>query len=63
VGAQGQTSVRELVVLPVRAPADAATLELRVAWEVAVGGGGSPLLVYVDAVTGEQISVVNAAES
>ena len=62
VGAQGQTSVRELVVLPVRSKTDAGTLELRVAWEVAVGGG-APLLVYVDAVTGEQISVVRAAES
>ena len=60
VGAQGQTSVRELVVLPVRSKADAETLELRVAWEVAVGGG-APLLAYVDAITGEQVAVVLAA--
>ncbi|HEX7177639.1 MAG TPA: hypothetical protein VF240_20440 [Pyrinomonadaceae bacterium] len=61
VGAQGQTSVRELVVLPVRSKTDAGTLELRVAWEVAVGGG-APLLVYVDAITGEQVAVVQATE-
>lgn len=62
VGAQGQTSLRELVVLPVRSKADAGVLELRVAWEVAVGGG-SPLLVYVDAVTGEQLAVLPGDES
>lgn len=62
VGAQGQTSVRELVVLPVRSKTDAGMLELRVAWEIAVGGG-APLLVYVDAVTGEQVAVLRSAES
>jgi hypothetical protein len=62
VGAQGQTSVRELVVLPVRSKTDDATLELRIAWEVAVGGG-APLLAYVDAVTGEQVAVLPSAES
>ena len=62
VGAQGQASVRELVVLPVRSKADAGTLELRVAWEVAVGGG-APLLVYVDAITGEQVAVLPSDES
>jgi hypothetical protein len=62
VGAQGQTSVRELVVLPALSKTDAGTLELRIAWEVAVGGG-APLLAYVDAVTGEQVAVLSAPES
>ncbi|HEX8337731.1 MAG TPA: hypothetical protein VF621_13435 [Pyrinomonadaceae bacterium] len=48
------TAARQLVVFPVRRDAaDAAALELHVAWEVAAGGADSPLLVYVDANTGE----------
>jgi len=48
------TNARQLVVFPVRRDAaDPATLELHVAWEVAVGGAQSPLLVYVDAATGD----------
>ena len=46
-------AARTLVVFPVRR--DPATLELHVAWEVSVGGPEAPLLVYVDAVTGEQL--------
>ncbi len=45
---------RRLVVFPVRRDANPATLELHVAWEVAVGGGAqTPLLVYLDAATGD----------
>lgn len=48
-------AARTLVVFPVRRDTDPPTLELHLAWEVAVGGPDSPLLVYVDAVTGEQL--------
>jgi hypothetical protein len=56
VAAQGETSVRELVVYPLPSKADPLVLQLHVAWEVAVGGG-TPLYVYVDAVSGEVIAV------
>ena len=47
-------AARELVVYPVRRDAaDPSTLELHVAWEVAAGGSQAPLLVYVDAATGD----------
>jgi hypothetical protein len=49
-------AARELVIFPSRASGDADTLELHLAWEVAVGGPEAPLLVYVDAVTGEPIA-------
>lgn len=53
-------NARQLVVYPVLGASDPSTLELRVAWEVAAGGGpASALYVYVDAVTGE---VLGAAE-
>lgn len=56
--AQSETvTARELVVFPVRR-ADAATLELHVAWEVGVGGTDAPLLVYLDALTGEQLAAI-----
>ena len=48
---------RELVVFPLSRPNDAATLELHLAWEVAVGGPEAPILIYLDAVTGEQLAV------
>jgi hypothetical protein len=48
-------TARQLVVFPIRRDADPATLELHVAWEVAVGGPEAPLLVYVDAVTGDTL--------
>jgi hypothetical protein len=44
---------RQLVVFPIRRDADPATLELHIAWEVAVGSADAPLLVYVDAATGD----------
>ncbi len=46
-------AARQLVVFPVRRDAEAPALELHVAWEVAAGGGEAPLLVYVDAATGD----------
>jgi hypothetical protein len=58
-------AVRQLVVFPV--PRDAAsppTLELHVAWEVAAGGAGDPLFVYVDAATGDVLGAeVRPAEA
>lgn len=47
---------RELVVYPVRPANDQSALELRVAWEMAVGKGATPYLVYLDAVRGEIIA-------
>ncbi|MDT5156357.1 MAG: hypothetical protein QOH51_714 [Acidobacteriota bacterium] len=44
---------RQLVVFPIRRDADPATLELHIAWEVSVGSTDAPLLVYVDAATGD----------
>ena len=55
--APGDTVVpRELVIYPVRPTADAAALELRVAWELAVGQRTTPYLVYLDAIRGEIIA-------
>jgi hypothetical protein len=47
------SAAQQLVVYPLRRDAEPATLELHVAWEVAAGGADSPLLVYVDAATGD----------
>ena len=48
------TAARQLVVYPLRRDAaDADALELHVAWEVAADNTDAPLLVYVDAATGE----------
>ncbi|MCA1564507.1 MAG: hypothetical protein LC803_02400 [Acidobacteria bacterium] len=52
---------RELVVYPIRLPNDAGALELRVAWELAVGAGATPYLVYLDAVRGEIIAAQTQA--
>ncbi|HYP01434.1 MAG TPA: hypothetical protein VER76_14690, partial [Pyrinomonadaceae bacterium] len=53
---------RELVVYPVRPAGDAAgALELRVAWEMAVGKGEAPFLVYLDALKGEIIAAQTQA--
>lgn len=47
-------AARQLVVFPLRRDAaDPAALELHVAWEVAADNTDAPLLVYVDAATGE----------
>ncbi|HYY42389.1 MAG TPA: hypothetical protein VE775_06610 [Pyrinomonadaceae bacterium] len=56
VGPNEQVKARELVVYPSRRAGDAAALELHLAWELAVTrGAGEPLLVYVDALTGDII--------
>jgi hypothetical protein len=47
---------RALVIFPVRREGDAPALELHYAWELAVAGPGPPLLVYIDAVNGEQLA-------
>jgi len=47
-------AARTLVIFPIRR--DPATLELHVAWEVSVGGPEAPLLVYVDAATGDVLA-------
>jgi hypothetical protein len=49
-------NARELVVFPLRRSNDAATLELHLAWEIAVGGPEAQRFVYLDAVTGEQLA-------
>ena len=46
---------RALVLYPVRREGDPQTLELHIAWEIAAGSAASPLFVYVDAATGQQI--------
>ena len=52
---------RELVIYPVRPASDAGALELRVAWELAVGAGATPYLVYLDAIRGEIIGAQTQA--
>lgn len=46
-------AARQLVVFPLPRDAAPETLELHVAWEVSAGDPQSPLLVYVDAATGD----------
>ncbi|HEX6624543.1 MAG TPA: hypothetical protein VF064_12590, partial [Pyrinomonadaceae bacterium] len=48
--------VRELVVFPQRRAGADTQLELRLAWELSIEGQGAPLVAYVDAVTGEQLT-------
>lgn len=52
---------RELVVYPVRPANDPSALELHVAWELAVGKGSTPYLVYLDALRGEIIAATTQA--
>jgi hypothetical protein len=52
---------RELVVYPVRPANDQSALELHVAWEMTVGKGATPYLVYLDAVRGEIIAATTQA--
>jgi len=47
---------RELVVYPVQSANDAGALELHVAWEMTVGKGATPYLVYLDALKGDIIA-------
>jgi len=52
---------RELVVYPVPRANDPNTLELHIAWELALGGASQPLLAYVDAVTGDILAAAATA--
>jgi hypothetical protein len=52
---------RELVVYPVRPANDPSALELHVAWELTVGKGSTPYLVYLDALRGEIIAATTQA--
>jgi len=54
---------RALVLFPVRREGNPQTLELHIAWEVAVGGPASPLFVYVDAATGQQIGTSQSSST
>jgi hypothetical protein len=47
------TAARQLVVFPLRRDTADPSLELHVAWEVTAGSTDAPLLVYVDAATGD----------
>ncbi|MGH9943058.1 MAG: hypothetical protein ACRD9R_11955 [Pyrinomonadaceae bacterium] len=58
--AAGPVNVRELVIYPLRMATDLNTLELHIAWEIEVGEPAR-LRVYLDAVTGEVVSVETAA--
>ena len=61
VAASDQVTVREMVIYPVRPATDPSTLELHLAWEVAIERPGGPLVVYLDAVRGEQIAATTLA--
>ncbi|HJR05729.1 MAG TPA: hypothetical protein VJ842_00425 [Pyrinomonadaceae bacterium] len=54
-------TARELVVYPVRPANDSGALELRVAWEMAVGKGEAPFIVYLDALKGDIIAAQTQA--
>ncbi|HEX8475445.1 MAG TPA: hypothetical protein VF666_15560 [Pyrinomonadaceae bacterium] len=57
VTATNETTVRELVVYPQTRADDPTMLAIHLAWEVSVGGANvSPLMVYVDALTGDIIA-------
>lgn len=53
---EDEAAVRELVVYPVIGTGGSPILELRLAWEIAVGPTSAAQLVYLDAATGEIIA-------
>jgi hypothetical protein len=61
VAAGERVEARELVVYPVSRANDPNTLELRLAWETAIGRAGE-VLAYVDAVTGEVFAATRASQ-
>jgi len=61
VASASDITPRELVIFPVRREGQPPALELHYAWELEVGGGGQPLLVYIDAVNGQQLAAAPAA--
>ncbi len=60
VAATGDATPRELVIFPVPAEDDEGALEIHLAWEIYLGAQSPALLVYVDAVTGEQLAARTA---
>lgn len=60
VAPAGDATPRELVVFPVRTGGDEPALELHLAWEIYLGAQSPALLVYVDALTGEQLAATAA---
>ncbi|MCA1629113.1 MAG: hypothetical protein LC774_01835 [Acidobacteria bacterium] len=62
VAAGERVEARELVVYPVARVSDPNTLELRLAWETAVGRGGG-VLAYVDAVTGDVLAATRSSQA
>jgi hypothetical protein len=56
VASASDITPRELVIFPVRRDGQPPAIELHYAWELEVGGAGAPLLVYVDAVNGQQLA-------
>ncbi|HEX8162503.1 MAG TPA: hypothetical protein VF538_11560 [Pyrinomonadaceae bacterium] len=59
VAAGEAVEARELVVYPVARAGGAGTLELRLAWETAVGRAGE-VVAYVDAVTGDVLAAARS---
>ncbi|MGB8509782.1 MAG: hypothetical protein WCD76_15470, partial [Pyrinomonadaceae bacterium] len=57
VASAGELGARELVIFPVRREGDASALELHLAWEITLGGQAQAGVFYVDAVTGEQLTI------
>lgn len=57
-----EVSVRELVIYPVTSGGGSSTLELHLAWEIAVGPSSSASFAYVDASTGELIAASGRPE-
>ncbi|HEY0080243.1 MAG TPA: hypothetical protein VGB73_16655 [Pyrinomonadaceae bacterium] len=55
-----EVSIREMVVYPMRSAADPNSLELHLAWEASVGRA-NPLMVYIDAVTGDTLAAAPPA--
>jgi hypothetical protein len=60
VSATGDATARELVVFPILREGESPSLELHLAWEIYLGAQSPPLLVYVDALTGEQLAATTA---
>ncbi|HEV2801994.1 MAG TPA: hypothetical protein VGW12_16080 [Pyrinomonadaceae bacterium] len=61
ISADDPITPRELVIYPVRSATGTGEIELHVAWELLVGKGTTPYLVYLDAVRGEIIAAETQA--
>lgn len=62
LAAVDEKAVRELVVFPRRSAEAPSTLAFHLAWEVAPGGA-TPLLIYVDALTGDTLAALPATDA